>query len=108
MDRKEEINSANPYGNSSEIAFGKRMGFFAGAEWADSHPKSPWMKTSERLPTPDMEIVDGEEYGSVFVIGSNPKRESPDLYCYFGYNGDYRWEDGRAPEYWMPIPELNR
>lgn len=39
MTRKEEINAANPYAGSSEIAYGKKIGFIIGAEWADAHPK---------------------------------------------------------------------
>lgn len=39
MTRKEEISAANPYGGSSEIAYGKKIGFVIGAEWADAHPK---------------------------------------------------------------------
>ena len=41
MERKEEIYAANPYSYSSYIEYGKRLGFFAGAEWADAHPKNP-------------------------------------------------------------------
>lgn len=39
MTRKEEISAANPYAGSSEIAYGKKIGFIIGAEWADAHPK---------------------------------------------------------------------
>lgn len=38
MTRKGEINAANPYAGSSEIAYGKKIGFIIGAEWADAHP----------------------------------------------------------------------
>lgn len=107
MNREEQIRNANPYSGSSDIGFGKMVGFNAGAEWADKNPASPWIKTSERLPIPIIEMVDGEEYGSVFVIGRTSKYESPDLHSYYGYNGNYKWEDGRVPEYWMPIPKLS-
>lgn len=78
--------------------------FRKGAEWQTK--QSPWIKTSERLPIPIIEMVDGEEYGSVFVIGRTSKWETPDLHSYYGYDGDYKWEDGHVPEYWCPIPEL--
>lgn len=40
MDRKEQIEAANPYGNSSDFSAGKKIGFVIGAEWADAHPKN--------------------------------------------------------------------
>ena len=39
MDRKEQIEASNPYGNSSDFSAGKKIGFIIGAEWADAHPK---------------------------------------------------------------------
>ena len=39
MDRKEQIEASNPYGNSSDFSAGKKIGFIIGAEWADEHPK---------------------------------------------------------------------
>lgn len=41
MTRKEEITAANPYGDSSVIAYGKMIAFRLGAEWADAHPYNP-------------------------------------------------------------------
>lgn len=67
-----------------------------------------WIKTSEKLPTPVIEVVDGEKYGSVFVIGQKKEWSMPHMCCYFGYNGNYRWEDSRVPDYWMQIPEFNK
>lgn len=68
--------------------------------------ESPWIKTCEKLPTPKIETVDGEEYGSAFVIGRSSKWETPYLCCYFGYNRNYRWENGYVPDYWMSMPEF--
>lgn len=50
MNREEEIKAANPYGNSSSFASGKMIGFTIGAEWADAHPKNPWISVKEQLP----------------------------------------------------------
>lgn len=46
MDRKEQIEAANPYGNSSDFSAGKKIGFVIGAEWADAHPKMSLMTVS--------------------------------------------------------------
>lgn len=59
MNREEEIKAANPYGNSSSFASGKMIGFTIGAEWADAHPKNPWISVKEQLP---------EEGQKVFVL----------------------------------------
>lgn len=86
-----------------EVDSARMVAFKRGAEWQAK--QSPWIKTSEKLPTPTIEIVDDEEYGSVFVVGRTSKWKTPQLCCYYGCNGNYRWEDGIVPEYWMPIPE---
>lgn len=39
MDRLKEIKEANPYSGTSEVAYGKEIGFIIGAKWADAHPK---------------------------------------------------------------------
>lgn len=59
MNREEEIKATNPYGNSSSFASGKMIGFTIGAEWADAHPKNPWISVKEQLP---------EEGQKVFVL----------------------------------------
>ena len=59
MERKEEIYAANPYSYSSYIEYGKRLGFFAGAEWADAHPKNPGISVKEQLPESDDLMITG-------------------------------------------------
>lgn len=91
MTRKEQITDANPYGDSSEIAYGKRIGFVIGAEWADAHPKNPWISVEECLP-PDMHknvLLKIKNCGVIIGLGLNIKDKSLDI------------------THWMPIPELN-
>ena len=50
------------------------------------------------------------EYGSIDVLGAI--QNSYGDYDYYicrswGYNKEYRWENGIAPDYWMPIPKFN-
>lgn len=98
MTREEEIKAANPYGNSSDVAFGKMVGFEAGAKWADEHPKSPWISVKDRLP---------EDEECVYVI---PQCK---LLCWNEYHNVWDDEDGDdyycdkdAVSHWMPIPEF--
>lgn len=60
MNREEEIKAANPYGNSSSFASGKMIGFTIGAEWADAHPKNPWISVKEQLPEEGQKFCFGD------------------------------------------------
>lgn len=55
----QEINAANPYAGSSEIAYGKKIGFIIGAEWADAHPMNPWISVKKRLPDKEELVITG-------------------------------------------------
>lgn len=73
MDRYEEIKmtpcshwSNAPYkeevenGCISETAMARKIAlraFAAGAEWADAHPKNPWISVKDRLPEPEQEVL---------------------------------------------------
>lgn len=80
--------------------------FQCGAIW--QLKQNTWIKTAERLPIPIIEarIGDEEEYGSIFVVGRSSQWKIPYICCYYGYNGNYKWEDSIVPEFWMPIPEV--
>lgn len=113
MTRQEEINSAlleyadtrTYYGNN--IAYKERdAAFIAGAEWADEHPKSPWIKFTEKYPPQQEPIIiavknKNKEYG-IWLY---------DLCMFFGgdYTDNKNWENKinwEIPIYWMPIPNL--
>ena len=66
MNREEEIKAANPYGNSSSFASGKMIGFTIGAEWADAHPKNPWISVKEQLPEENENIIIMCKHGAIF------------------------------------------
>lgn len=100
MTREQEIDIANPYGDSSEIAYGKRIGFFAGAEWADAHPKNPWISVEERLPENQDIVLVRSEYGgkaTAYFHGKNSGfiTYGEDAYKVFG-----------DITHWMSIPAL--
>jgi hypothetical protein len=75
MDRKEELKMAAcshwsnaPYkeevekGCISETAMARKIAlrtFAAGAEWADAHPKNPWISVNDRLTESDDLMITG-------------------------------------------------
>nr|DAS14692.1 MAG TPA: hypothetical protein [Caudoviricetes sp.] len=84
-----------------------KRSFIAGVEWQKK--QSPWISVKDMVPIPVIEAIDGNEYGSIDVLGSI-KNSYGDYYCicrYWGYNKEYRWENGIVPDYWMPIPKFN-
>lgn len=114
MIRKEQIAEANPYGGSSEIAYGKKVGFIIGAEWADDHPKNLWISVKDRLPEENENIIIMCKHGAIF----NGTYCNGVWFCMDGYLNDiYKdnpsyssmcsipplWE----PIAWMPIPKFN-
>ena len=47
MTRDEQVTEATEYYYND---IGLRVAFEEGAQWADEHPKSPWISVEERLP----------------------------------------------------------
>lgn len=85
-----------------------RKVFASGVEWQKK--QSPWISVKDRVPIPDIEVIDGNEYGSIDVLGAiqNSYGDYDYYICrYWGYNKEYRWENGIVPDYWMSIPKFN-
>lgn len=101
MDRKQEINAANPYRNKSDIL--ARIGFVAGAEWADAHPNNPWISVKDRLPEPEQEVfLYDRDSVKHYAIGWLRKKKG---YCkskWFVTNG---YVTDESITHWMPIVE---
>ena len=101
MTREEEIKQAwKDYCADGEI--GTPLGAFEYAiQWADNHPKSPWISVKERLPEEGLPLV---------VINKSEIR----YYCYYNAsiekfvtldpNGEL-WNVCEVT-HWMPIPKL--
>lgn len=112
MTRKEEIKIAIDKifpcvngGRCYEQSIGA-SGFELGVQWADDHPKSSWIKFTEKFP-PQQEPI-------IIAMKNKNKEDGIWLYdlCKF-FGGDYtdnnNWEDKvnwEIPIYWMPIPNL--
>ena len=61
MTREEEINKASDeLFNSAPCSKTYKMGFEAGAMWADNNPKSPWISVEDDLPYNHEELMENE------------------------------------------------
>ena len=71
----------------------KRIAFENGAEWADEHPKNPWISVKDRLP---------EAFEEVIAFAANGHIENS------YWDGNYFTGDfyDTTVTHWMPIPEL--
>ena len=83
--------------------------FEKGAEWADNHPKSPWISVEDDLPCNHEELLKSQEsYRTKSVI----VRFDNNLHGFaYMVKIDNKWEwlsrlDGIT--HWMPIPELSK
>ena len=81
-----------------------RDAFTEGAQWADEHPKSPWISVEDRLPETD-------EIGRsirVLLRANSTLHVLIALYDYENnvWRDDSNWCEITEPTHWMPIPEL--
>ena len=105
MTREKEINiAASKYIEDNSMSDGEvvisdhKDSFIEGAEWADAHPKSPWISTDKYLP----------KQGGHYLCNDGNNHISMLAFC-----GD-KWVNSRtfddipleAVKYWMPIPKL--
>ena len=79
--------------------------FEAGVEWADNHPKSPWISVKDDLPCNHEELMSAKcETKEVFVLKDS--FGNPGIDYMIKENGKWRWFYYNSTKYWMPIPEL--
>lgn len=79
--------------------------FGSGAEWADSHPKNPWISVKEQLPNVSQEVI---------VLTKNGKCVVSSMYipkdCKGNILGSKEWKGSKTFKdsivLWMTIPEL--
>ena len=81
--------------------------FEEGTEWADSHPKSPWISVKHDLPCNHSELISPDkssenltvtEYVVVVVYGYKILSRMYEL------DGKWYWETDE-PTHWFPIPD---
>lgn len=105
MTREEEIDLIK-MAYDEDLRYDPRICFKEGIEWADNHPKSPWISIKDDLPCNHPELITCESniYSEVtipviavihgFIIMSRMYKE----------NDEWHWENDE-PTYWMLIPE---
>lgn len=111
MTREEEIkNAACTHCAAADVM----LGFIGGAEWADRHPKSPWISVEERLPEEGQQIL--EAY-TMECTASGLKSFNEEI-LFSCYRGKFVC-DGKEKNYgigkckstthhWMPIPQIEK
>ena len=114
MTREKEINiAASRYIeentiNEYVVISDHKDSFVEGAEWADEHPKSPWISVKEDLPCNHDELISPykssenltvTEYVVAVIYGFKLLSRMYEL------DGKWYWENDE-PTYWFPIPEL--
>lgn len=100
MTREEQISIAScAYGSR-----GSSIDFTAGAKWADSNPKSPWISVEEDLPCNHKELLNAEcQTKEVFTLKCGG---FTDVDYMLKIDGKWIWFEYKSPEFWMPIPKL--
>ena len=80
--------------------------FADGAEWADAHPKSPWISVKDDLPCNHKELLlsTGCHTVSVFTYKKGGACCMDNMII---RNGKWEWEAWKEDYlYWMPIPNF--
>ena len=104
MTREEEIiNAANELCNSFRCSKTYKLGFEIGIEWADEHPKSPWISVKDDLPCNHKELIHSNYTDRVLVSSRNGFSEVAFM-CII--EDVWEWNTLMQVSYWMPIPEL--
>lgn len=110
MTRQEEIHSvSNQLSELYKCSKTFKIGFEAGAQWADEHPKSHWISVKDDLPcnhpnnihfgfTNKVIATDGT---SIFILHMKKCKDNNWIWC--GDNSDF--DLSRSITHWMPIPK---
>lgn len=105
MTREEQISIAScAYGSR-----GSSLDFTAGAKWADSNPKSPWISVEEDLPCNNPNNIHFGFTNTVLVIDE----ENNTYIAFMVKDKDNKWSWDSADNFaflhhithWMPIPK---
>lgn len=100
MTREEQmIQAATQCANEYAVGSLVLYAFKKGAEWADAHPKSPWISVEERLPDKINKFMSEP-------VLCRYTRGGKEYYHVSQYDYDYKqWQIDNVT-HWMPIPEL--
>lgn len=73
-------------------------------EWADEHPKSPWISVKERMPKDGEDVIFNVKFEGAFVGIFEGVYNGQPWWKASDHNGNHI--DMYNVNYWMPIPEL--
>lgn len=105
MTREQEIMqaAAAEIPSAGDMAEPERSAFLAGANWADEHPKSPWISVKDRLPEVYKKCFALKDCKTPCICILTKKRSGR---CVFETpDEEYEFPDGKIT-HWMPKPEL--
>lgn len=99
------------YHNEKYTEYDIKQAFEKGAEWADEHPKSPWISVEDDLPCNHKELIDKEINMTkrVLVLCKDWKSNiTPNMMGMFFIENCWQWtcEIYFKVTHWMPIPNL--
>lgn len=77
-----------------------------GDEYADSHPKSPWISVKEDLPCNHEELIRTQDKATKKVIVMEKYDGVMVDFMKKAKSGVWYWSRSIKVLYWMPIPEL--
>lgn len=82
-------------------------GFGCGVNWADAHPKSPWISVKDDLPCNHEELIIDEplDKHTKPVVCNMHYGISVGIMVYNTNRNAWYWI-GTTPTHWFPIPEL--
>ena len=110
MTRQEEIHSvSNQLSELYKCSKTFKMGFEAGAQWADEHPKSSWISVKDDLPCNNLDNIhfgftnrvlatDGE---TIFVAYMKKDKDNKWIWC-----SEDNVDISHIITHWMPFPKL--
>ena len=97
----------------ASCAYGSRgssLDFTAGAKWADSNPKSPWISVEDDLPCNNPDNI---YFGfTTSVLAIDDKNNTFMAYMMKGKDNKWVWDSSHGFAFldhithWMPIPKL--
>lgn len=98
------------YHNEKYTEYDIKQAFEKGAEWADTHPKSPWISVEEDLPCNNPNNIHFGFTNTVLVIDD----ENNTYIAFMVKDKDNKWSWDSADNFaflhsithWMPIPKL--
>lgn len=108
MTREEEIKiNASKYIENNSIdgyvQADHEDSFITGAQWADSHPKSPWISVKDDLPCNHKELIHSNYTDRVLVLSRHGYSDATFMSI---IEDVWEWETPIKVLYWMPIPDL--